>query len=85
MSELTAETITPHLAAITLHHFSAGGYPASGGGTKLLDAITHLDDEHGDALALGFPGLVAAVRLARVTGGTAQLTMIATADRLDAF
>lgn len=59
--------ITPETAANVLYHFGQGGYEAGSFTTKLMSAIGHADMHNLDQLALGFPELVAAMRLAMHT------------------
>jgi hypothetical protein len=85
VSPLAADEITPHIARLVLGHFRSGdsgdwlAFP-SYGEHEALDFLCSIDDGLLDRAALGFPGLVAAVRLARQRGGVDELTSIARTD-----
>lgn len=74
VNPLCADTITPHIAAIVLHHFRSGDLHlwrlASSGERAILDAATLVDPTLMRDLLYRFPGLYAAivdVRAGRIT------------------
>ena len=70
--------ISPETAANVLYYFGQGGYEAGGFTSKLMTAIGHADLWNLDRLGIGFPELVAAMRLAMHTDdGIARLKQIA--------
>lgn len=70
--------ITPETAANVLYFFRQGGYPAGSFTEKLMSAIGNADMGNLERLALGFPELVHAMRLAmQVEDGIARLKLIA--------
>jgi len=73
--------ITPRNAANVLWTFGEGGYPGNGFTIYLLRCIEQADSVNLARLALGFPGLVAAWRLAHDTNGIERLRSLA--DRED--
>lgn len=79
MSVLTDEEITPHIARTVLgfmgddeHGVTAGNFA-----TALMKAAGHADREHFRALALGFPGLMEALDIAKLHRGLIDLRRIA--------
>lgn len=62
----TPPVISPHEAAVVCHAYALpGGYAASEFVSLLIAAMAMADGANLDRLGLGFPGLAAAVRLAR--------------------
>lgn len=70
--------ISGEQAAHVLHHFGEGGFPPGAFTRTLIHAMTMADPANLAALALGFPGYAAAVRLAKDDfGGVVRLRQIA--------
>jgi hypothetical protein len=75
---LGVQTIDAETASHVLHHFGEGGMKPGSFTTPLIQAIAAADPRNLALLALGFPALVAAVRLAmRQDDGIATLRDIA--------
>ena len=69
-------TITHHLAAIVANYFDPRfGWRASTGELAYIEAAAMGDDRLLSKLALGFPGLVEAVRKARSEGAEALMAV----------
>lgn len=78
---MNAIDITPRNAANALWTIGQGGYPGDGFTIYLLRCIEQADAPNLARLALGFPGLVAAWRLAHDPSGVVRLQALA--DRED--
>lgn len=70
------DEITSETASHVLFDYRAGGHPAGGFVTSILDAFSKADPDNDARLAAAFPGHAAAVRLARA-GQYHQLREIA--------
>jgi len=77
--------IPREVAANVLFYFGSGGYEAGSFTTNLMSAIANADQHNLALLALGFPELVAAMRMALLEpGGIDTLRDIFNGDAVSA-
>ncbi len=83
---LAADEVTAELAGIVLGFYDVEGYGRhlSMGETRLCAAVVGTDEGCRERLSLGFPGLVAAVRLFE-TQGSAPLKAMVDDERAKAW
>ncbi|NYV73662.1 hypothetical protein [Streptomyces sp. UH6] len=76
--QIDPSQITRDDAQHVLYHFGHGGWRPGSGTTAIIHAFTAVDPNHFRRLALGFPGLAAAIWIAQNTeDGIDRLQQIA--------